>query len=138
MARIIGTWGSITLLLSAVSCMSESTGPAVDRGPEVPQLAVEPAAARLPAGAGLQLHIVMTGVDATPSGSTGVDTQWMSSDDAVVTVSSSGLIQARGMGVATVTAMVTAPCGTHVAYVGVQVVSVDGSPSSGSAGTPVH
>jgi hypothetical protein len=48
--------------------------------------------------------------------------QWASSDESVVTVSPWGFIQARRMGTARVSATVTAPCGTHVAEVGVRVV----------------
>ena len=134
MTRNIGRLGSIALLLTAVSCTSEPTSPlAADRQPTPVQVSVEPNQVMLPTGAGLQLHVVMVGVDDTPLGSTGVQIQWMSSDDQIITVSSWGFIQARRSGTATVSAMVTAPCGIHLAEVGVRVVPavvVDSGPSA--------
>ena len=121
------------MLLTAVSCTNEPTSPlAADGRPAPVQVSVEPNQVMLPTGAGLQLHVVMVGVDDTPLGSTDVPIQWVSSDDQIVTVSSRGFIQARRSGIATVSAMVTAPCGIHLAEVGVRVapaVAVDSGPA---------
>lgn len=133
MTRNIGRLGSITLLLTAVSCTNEPTSPlATDGQPAPVQVSVQPGNVLLPNGTGIQLHVVMVGVDDTPLGSAGVQIQWVSSDDQIVTVSSWGFIQARRSGTATVSAMVTAPCGSHVARVGVEVVptvTVDSGPA---------
>ena len=130
MSRIIGPIGSIALLLAAVSCTSEPTGPGpTDRGPAVVEAFVQPTQVTLPAGTGLYLRVVLRGVDDTPLGQIG-DIDWMSSDDNVVTVSRSGFIEARRRGTATISATVTAPCGTHVVVAYVQVVSgVEAIPS---------
>ena len=126
MARIIGRLGSITLLLSALGCTNEPTSPRAADGPPVPvQVTLQPTQVVLPTGAGLQLHVEMVGVEDTPLGVAAVNIQWVSSDDNIVTVSRWGFIEARRLGTATVSVMVTAPCGSHVAQVGVQVVPGD-------------
>ena len=123
MTRIIGSLGSIILLLSALGCTNEPTSPrAADGQPAPVQVSVQPTQVVLPTGAKLQLHVDMVGVEDTPLGSAGLSIQWMSSDDSIVGVSSGGFIEARRFGAATVSVMVTAPCGSHVAQVGVQVV----------------
>ena len=131
MSRIIGPIGSIALLLAAVSCTSEPTGPGpADRGSALVEAFVQPTQVTLPAGTGLYLRVVLRGVDDTPLGQIGADIDWMSSDDNVVTVSRSGFIEARRLGTATISATVTAPCGTHVVVAYVQVVSgVEAIPS---------
>lgn len=130
MSRIIGPIGSIALLLAAVSCTSEPTGPGrADWGPALVEAFVQPTQVTLPAGTGLYLRVVLRGVDDTPLGQIG-DIDWISSDDNVVTVSRSGFIEARRRGTATISATVTAPCGTHVVVAYVQVVSgVEAIPS---------
>jgi hypothetical protein len=127
MARIIGRLGSITLLLSVLGCTNEPTmPPGADGQPPLVQVAVQPAQVVLAPGAGIRLHVEMVGVEDTPLGLAGVRIQWMSSDDDVVTVSPLGFVEARRLGTATVSALVTAPCGIHVAVVSVQVVPAVG------------
>ena len=132
MARIIGRLGSIALLLSAFDCTNEPTSPrGADGQPAPVQVSLQPTRVVLPTGAGLQLHVEMFGVEDTPLGVAAVNIQWVSSDDNIVTVSRWGFIEARRLGTATVSVMVTAPCGSHVAQVGVQVVpgvDVDSGP----------
>jgi uncharacterized protein YjdB len=77
----------------------------------------------LPAGEGLQLQVVFTGIDNSLLRSTDdVDVEWISSDASVVTVSRSGFILARRSGTATISGTVTAPCGTHFVNAVVLVV----------------
>ena len=132
MARIIGRLGSITLVLAGLGCTNEPTRPpGPDPQPAPVQVSLQPTKVVLPAGGGLQLHVEMVGVDDTPLGVAAVDFQWVTSDDTIVTVSRWGFIEARRLGTATVSVVVTAPCGSHVAQVGVQVVqavSVDSGP----------
>ena len=133
MSRVIGPLSSIALLVAAVSCSSEPTSVGAPVGVSAPvQAFVEPNQLTLPAGAQLQLRVRLGGADDTPLGqisfsSTGetVITAWMSSDDNIVTVSSSGFIEARRLGTATISATVTAPCGTHLAVAVVNVVSAE-------------
>lgn len=132
MTRIIQRVGSITLLVSALGCTNEPTSPrAADFQTTPVQVSLQPTQVVLSTGAGIQLRVVMSGVEATPLGFPTIDMQWTSSDESIVTVSPWGFIQARRMGTATVSATVTAPCGTHVAEVGVRVVpagAVDSGP----------
>jgi hypothetical protein len=130
MTRIIRV-GTITLLFSALGCTKAPTGPPTTDSQTVPvQVTLQPTEAVLKPGAGMQLYVVISGVENTPLGFAAVNMQWESSDESIVTVSSWGFIQARRMGTATVSATVMAPCGTHVAELGVRVVPAGATDSS--------
>ena len=130
MTRIIRV-GSITLLCLALGCTNEPTSPrTTDRQTEPVQVSLQPNQVVLTTGAGMQLHVVMIGVENTPLGVAAVDMQWASSDESIVTVSRWGFIQARRLGTATVSATVTAPCGIHVAEMGVRVIPAGSADSS--------
>ena len=131
MTRIIQRVGSITLVFSALGCTNEPTSPGNADFQTAPvQVSLQPTQVVLATGEGIQLRVVMSGVENTPLGFAAVDMQWASSDESIVTVSRWGFIQARRMGTATVSTTATMPCGTHVAVVGVRVISAGADDSS--------
>ena len=122
MSKGTRTFSSMLALVAlplAAACAKDVTGPpaVILDEPDQVELRVEPSWVVVQLGESVQLE-AMTGHDRTPLGSQGIEVLWSSSNPEIVAVSASGVLEARGIGTARITAMTEA----HTAFVGVTVI----------------